>query len=66
MTTSVLRNIDVFAPSVEFTFKEKRRHGTALGGCCTLTVLLVMTYYIVSCLVRIAQMPHFAVNFVQK
>ena len=66
MTASFLSNIDLFAPSVKFTFKEKRRHGTALGGCCTLTTLLVISYYTVSSLVRIAQNPHYSVNYTKK
>jgi hypothetical protein len=62
---SVLANIDLFAPSVEFTFKEQRRHGTPLGGCCTLTSILVIVYYTVSCCARIAQMDHISINYQQ-
>ena len=63
---SFLSNLDLFAPSVEFTFKEKRRHGTALGGCCTLTALLTVTYCTVSIFVRTFQMDHYKVNYINR
>ena len=55
----VLSNIDLFAPSVEFTFKEKRRHGTAIGGCCSLVATFIVAFYTVSSLSRIIQLEHY-------
>ena len=55
----VLSNIDIFAASVEFTFKEKRRHGTALGGCCSVVSIFLIAFYSVSCLAQIIQHDHY-------
>jgi hypothetical protein len=48
MVENILSGIDIFAPSVNFTFKEKHRHGTVLGGCCTLSSFLFIGLYIMS------------------
>jgi hypothetical protein len=48
MFERILSDIDIFAPSVNFTFKEKHRHGTVLGGCCTLISFLIIIMYIMS------------------
>ena len=48
MVDKILSEIDIFAPSVNFTFKEKHRHGTVLGGCCTLSSVLFIGLYILS------------------
>jgi len=50
---AVLSNLDMFAPSVEFTFKEKRRHGTALGGCCSVLAVFIISFYTVTSLAHI-------------
>jgi len=48
MVENILSDIDIFAPSVNFTFKEKHRHGTAVGGCCTLFSIVFIVGYIMS------------------
>ena len=57
----VLAEYDAFAPSVEFTFKEKRRHGTPIGGCCTIAATFCIMYLSVSSLYRICHMSHYQI-----
>ena len=62
----VLESIDIFAPSVEFTFKEKRHHGTALGGFFSFLTIFIISYYSASSIAEIFQSEHYTVAQSQK
>ena len=63
---NALRRFDFVAPTIELTFNEERRQGTACGGMCSVVGVLIVLYYIASSASRINSMAEYEVTSSQQ
>lgn len=58
----VCRHIDFIAPKIEFTYKQKKRHGSLLGGCISLLFVLAILAIGLLFLIGMMMAPNYTTN----
>ena len=56
------KHIDFIAPKVEFTYKQKKRHGSLLGGCISLMFIFALLAIGLLFLISMMMAPNYTTN----